>query len=61
MGDVKSFRLQDSLLEEKTGEEAMWVLTYNVQHSKINSQEVFSIVKEGGAYKVSDHSVESKN
>ena len=61
LGDVTSVQLTDSLLEEKTGEEATWVLTYTVKHSKVNSQEIFSVVKEGSAYKVSDHSVESKN
>jgi hypothetical protein len=61
LGTVTSVLLTDSVLEEKTGEESKWVLTYVVQHTKINSQEIFSVVKEGDAYKVADHSVESKN
>ena len=61
LGNVKKVQLTESVLEEKTGEESKVILTYLVTHDKLNSQEVFAVVKEGNTYKVADHSVESKN
>lgn len=56
-GDMQSFELTESTVNNIAGEEPNVILTYNVKHSKINTVEKFVIVIEGSKYKISLHDV----
>ncbi|MGZ3864322.1 MAG: hypothetical protein ACXVPN_04035 [Bacteroidia bacterium] len=56
-GDMQSFELTESAVNNNAGEEPSVVLSYNVKHAKINTVEKFVIVLEGSKYKISLHDV----
>jgi hypothetical protein len=56
-GDLKSYSLKDSSMTSEIGEEAKITLTYEVKHTGVTTTEKFSVVDQGGKYRISNHEV----
>jgi len=59
LGNVSSFQLTDSVQEANIGEPVRIYLTYKIIHSKLVSTEKFTVLKEEGSLKISDHFIKS--
>ena len=59
MGKITTYEVVDST-EKTEGDETVILLTYKVKHTKINSTEKFSIMKDEGEYKIVGHDINSE-
>jgi hypothetical protein len=57
MGEMQSFELTDSAVNNNSGEEPNVILTYTVKHSKVTTTEKFVIIIEGSKYKIMMHDI----
>jgi hypothetical protein len=57
MGGIKSVELKDAANTAEFGEPAQVILKYEIERTKVNSIETFTVVKEEGNYRVSNHNI----
>jgi hypothetical protein len=60
LGPVRSYALKDSTVTSPTGEPAVIVLTYEVEHERISSIEKYILRYEEGAYRIISQNVENR-
>jgi hypothetical protein len=60
LGEVVSYQLTDSLVEENFGEPTKIMLTYDVRHRKANTEEKYTVMKDEGNFRIVSQEVENK-
>lgn len=58
-GNITQISLLDTLKNANKGEEPSLLFTYRIKHDRLSTIEVFTVVKEGGDYKISGQSIKS--
>src|SRR5579872_199677 len=54
-GDMQSFEVKESSLNEEPGEDAKIILVYAVKHARVTTLEKFVVIIEEGKYKITLH------
>ncbi len=60
LGEVVSYQLTDSLVEESFGDPTKVFLTYKVRHRKVNTEEKYTVMKDEGNFRIISQTVVNK-